>query len=172
MFGKKKKLNGTEKQINKLKKQGFYFDNQQNPSTKPQTFSLKGVANVDEIYYAMDSDLGIKQRYGKNGKPMPSGHAVLLMSKDKKGNCEVKTITTIARNNKTNSIKQSSLDDIITGKVIPIPNRQLGSTHLCGVRQDSKVIKDSKLLVTTNKSLQFNTPKRYLKVLHANDKFK
>ncbi|MBR2506654.1 MAG: hypothetical protein IKB70_07035 [Bacilli bacterium] len=109
-------------------------------------------------YSASNKDLKIKDRAGK---PMKGEHDVFVVSKSsKKGYVKVKTITSLENVKKdgTSEFHNSALSDVKSGKIIPIPDKQINSQKLSGIYKKGIWIHKSKLF-KSNRNFKF--PKKY-----------
>ena len=109
---------------------------------KPKRIVLHG------CYSATNIDLKIKDR---KGNYMKGEHDVFVLTKaDKKGFVKVKTITSIENAN-TGTYQYSSMNNVKTGHIIPIPIKELNSERLCGIHRKPIWIHKSKLYKPNNK---------------------
>ncbi|MBQ6921336.1 MAG: hypothetical protein IJQ72_05545 [Bacilli bacterium] len=113
-------------------------------------------------YSASNKDLKIKDR---EGNLMNGEHDVFVVTKSSnKGFVKVKTITSLEniRKDGTHHFHESALEDVKSGKIIPIPNNQINSKKLSGINRKGIWIKKSKLFVQNNK---FKFPKKYKNII-------
>lgn len=113
-------------------------------------------------YSASNKDLRIKDR---NGKLMGGEHDVFVVSKPSaKGFVKVKTITSLenVRKDGTSKFHDSALSDVKSGKIIPIPDKQINSKKLSGIYKKGIWIHKSKLF-KKNHNLKF--PKKYKTII-------
>lgn len=117
---------------------------------------------VNGVYYAKNNDLKIKRTDGRTMKT--GGHGVIVTSiNPKRKTAQVKTITSIVNSKDNSKLKDYMIEKIDSGKVLPIPRKDLNSKHLSGIVQKPITIPLSKL---GKSSCGFRYPKRYDKLIH------
>ena len=101
-------------------------------------------------YSATNKDLGIRD---KHGKLMKGEHVVFVMKNaSEKGFVIVKTISSL-ENIKKDGVREfhnSALSDVRSGKIIPIPSKDINSKKLSGINRRGIKIHKSKLHVSNN----------------------
>lgn len=116
---------------------------------------LKEPSKVGKIFYVNNKDLGITHNPDK-------GHRVIVVSENKRSDkVKVKTITSLEewdKNKKRFRFNDSKLESLISGKILPIPKKDLNSNHYSGIDHRVITIKSSKL---SNAWGNYKYPRRY-----------
>lgn len=116
----------------------------------------------DHIYYVSNKYLKIQR---KDGSTMPGGHDVIVLSINKKNNtARVKTITSLEHET-SKGIRYDfrALDKAKKGEILPIPIKDLNSSHYSGINHRPIIVSVDRL----NKSMYSNRfPRRYKKLIH------
>lgn len=113
-------------------------------------------------YSVSNKDLKIRD---KKGNLMNGEHDVFVVTKaSKEGFVKVKTITSLENVKKdgTREFHNSALQDVKSGRIIPIPDKQINSQKLSGVSKKGIWIHKSKLF---KKNRNFKFPKKYKSII-------
>ena len=118
-------------------------------------------------YSATNADLGIRD---KNGMLMPGEHDVFVMTTpDCNGFVIVKTVTSLENIKKdgTRSFHLSALNNVKSGLIVPIPDKELGTDKLSGIHRKPIKIHQSLLFKPKNK---YKYPIKYDNLISENKK--